>query len=67
MISMECEGEPVGGKEVYETPVEEGLRGGKEICPLPGNDGTTHFAISSNRKEAVFAPVSAAWNGPWKK
>ncbi len=66
-ISMEYEGELVNGKEEYDTSVAKEIKGGKEVYRLTGNNGTTHLAISGDMDDAMFEPMSAAWERALKK
>ncbi|HTF80598.1 MAG TPA: SRPBCC domain-containing protein [Cytophagales bacterium] len=61
-LSVEFQGEVIDGKEVYDSPGAQAIKGGKETYKLSVNEGTTVLYIESDMTEEYFDIMSKSWD-----
>lgn len=61
LLDIRYDGQVIEGKEDYDSPEAQELRGAHETYRLSEQDGGTSLAIASDMAEAYYADMSEAW------
>jgi hypothetical protein len=67
VLSVEHVGQVVDGKEDYESPVAQALKGGLETYRLKEVDGQTKLTIECDMDQTMFESMSALWDKALEK
>jgi hypothetical protein len=60
-LIIEYDGEMINGKEVYDSPAAQAVKGGLECYYLRPDGDITHLAITCDMGEEYFQMMSDAW------